>query len=223
LQLLEGYISKVPFLKLMATCSGAYEAREALQKHHVDLIFIDIQMPGLTGLQFVQSLTTRPMVILVTAYEKFAMEGFNLNVVDYLLKPIELTRFIQACNKAEELYQLKKLRSTGTISPDYFFVNADYSLVKIMFDDIMWIEGLKDYVKIHVKSSSKPMMIRTTLKAIEDELSPSRFIRIHRSYIVSIGAITSIRKNSISINDTELPVGDTYKEVIYHLTGRNGI
>ncbi len=223
LQLLEDYISQVPFLKLVSTCESAYEARDALQKCHVDLIFIDIQMPGLTGLQFIQSLTNRPMIILVTAYEKFALEGFNLNVVDYLLKPIELTRFIQACNKAEDLYQLKKNRTSGTVSPEYFFVNADYSLVKIMFDDIMWIEGLKDYVKIHLKSSSKQMMIRITLKAIEDELPPSKFIRIHRSYIVSVRSVSSVRKNSICVGETELPIGDTYKNVINQLIGKNAM
>ena len=223
LSLLENYISKVSFLKLVASCNSAFEAREVLQRHEIDLIFIDIQMPTLTGLQFIQSLTTKPMIILVTAYEKFALEGFNLNVVDYLLKPVELTRFIQACNKAEELYRLKKLRMSGASGADYFFVNADYSLIKIMFDDIIWIEGLKDYVKIHLKSSPKPMMIRSSLKSIEEELPVSRFMRIHRSYLVSVNCISSVRKNSIYINEMELPVGDTYKDVILQLTGKSEI
>ena len=222
LSLMEDYISKVSYLQLVAKCSDAFEAQKALQQNEVDLIFIDIQMPGLTGLQFIQSLTSRPMIILVTAYEKFALEGFNLNVVDYVLKPVELARFMQACNKALELYELKhQSKDSGTSKVEYFFVNVDYSLVKVMFSDITWIEGLRDYVKIHLKSSSKPLMVRMTVKAVEDELPASNFIRIHRSYIVAINSISSIRKGSVFIGEMELPVGDTYKEVINQLTGKN--
>lgn len=224
LSLLEDYISKISFLKLVAKCSDAFEAQKALQDNEVDLIFIDIQMPGITGLQFIQSLTNRPMVILVTAYEKFALEGFNLNVVDYVLKPVELSRFMQACNKANELYGLKnQQKNTGVNSADYFFVNVDYSLVKVMFNDITWIEGLRDYVKIHLKSSSKPLMIRMTVKTVEDELPAAKFIRIHRSFVVAVDSISSIRKSSVFIGDMELPVGDTYKEVINQLTGKNSL
>ncbi|MBG9377096.1 response regulator transcription factor [Panacibacter sp. DH6] len=224
LSLLEDYISKISFLQLVAKCSDAFEAQKALQQHDVDLIFIDIQMPGLTGLQFIQSLTSRPMVILVTAYEKFALEGFNLNVVDYVLKPVELSRFMQACNKANELYELKNQQKNNTTpAAGYFFVNVDYSLLKVMFNDIIWIEGLRDYVKLHLKSSSKPLMIRMTLKAVEDELPPANFIRIHRSFVVAVDSITSIRKSSVFIGDIELPVGDTYKEVINQLTGKNSL
>jgi len=222
LSLMEDYISKVSYLQLVAKCSDAFEAQKALQQNEVDLIFIDIQMPGLTGLQFIQSLTSRPMIILVTAYEKFALEGFNLNVVDYVLKPVELARFMQASNKALELYELKhQSKDSSANKPEYFFVNVDYSLVKVMFSDIMWIEGLRDYVKIHLKSSSKPLMVRMTVKAVEDELPASNFKRIHRSYVVAINSISSIRKGSVFIGEMELPVGDTYKEVINQLTGKN--
>lgn len=222
LSLMEDYISKVSYLQLVAKCSDAFEAQKALQQNEVDLIFIDIQMPGLTGLQFIQSLTSRPMIILVTAYEKFALEGFNLNVVDYVLKPVELARFMQASNKALELYELKhQSKDSSANKPEYFFVNVDYSLVKVMFSDIMWIEGLRDYVKIHLKSSSKPLMVRMTVRAVEDELPASNFKRIHRSYVVAINSISSIRKGSVFIGEMELPVGDTYKEVINQLTGKN--
>jgi len=222
LSLMEDYISKVSYLQLVAKCSDAFEAQKALQQNEVDLIFIDIQMPGLTGLQFIQSLTSRPMIILVTAYEKFALEGFNLNVVDYVLKPVELARFMQASNKALELYELKhQSKDSSANKPEYFFVNVDYSLLKVMFSDIMWIEGLRDYVKIHLKSSSKPLMVRMTVKAVEDELPASNFKRIHRSYVVAINSISSIRKGSVFIGEMELPVGDTYKEVINQLTGKN--
>jgi DNA-binding LytR/AlgR family response regulator len=223
LQLLEDYIDKVPYLQLIATCSDAFEATAILQQQEIDLIFIDIQMPGLTGIQFIQSLTQKPMFILITAYEKFALEGYTLNVIDYLLKPIALTRFMQACNKALELYQLKhsQAQSAGQEAADYFFVNVDYSLVKVMYNEVVWIEGLRDYVKIHLKPPAKPLMVRMTVKNMEEELPPSKFMRIHKSFIVAIESISSVRKNSVSIGDMELPVGETYRDTINQLTKRN--
>src|SRR5580704_13364652 len=150
LELLEDNISKVPFLQLVAKCSNAIEAMKVLQQQSVDLIFLDIQMPGLTGLQFIQSMAIKPMIILITAYEKYALQGFNLDVTDYLVKPVSLDRFVKACNKAWELFQLKNkpaiTASSIQTAPDYFFVNVDYSLLKVNFADIMWVEGLKDYV-----------------------------------------------------------------------------
>jgi two-component system LytT family response regulator len=222
LQLMQDYISKVPYLELIATCSDAFEATTVLQQQEIDLVFIDIQMPGITGLQFIQSLTQRPLFILVTAYEKFALEGYTLNVVDYLLKPVELSRFMQACNKAQELYQLKHASTQpNTPEADYFFVHIDYSLVKVLYQEVMWIEGLRDYVKIHLKPPAKPLMVRSTVKNIEEELPSAKFIRIHKSYIVSVDSITSVRKNSIFIDDMELPVGETYRDAITQLTKRN--
>jgi len=222
LQLMQDYISKVPYLELVATCSDAFEATAVLQQQEIDLVFIDIQMPGITGLQFIQSLTQRPMFILITAYEKFALEGYTLNVVDYLLKPVELSRFMQACNKAQELYQLKHAPvQPNAPEADYFFVHVDYSLVKVLYQEVMWIEGLRDYVKIHLKPPAKPLMVRSTVKNIEEELPPAKFIRIHKSFIVSVDSITSVRKNSIFIDDMELPVGETYRDTINQLTKRN--
>jgi DNA-binding LytR/AlgR family response regulator len=156
LELLEDNISKVPFLELIAKTDNSIEALQMIQENKVDLVFLDIQMPGLTGLQLINSIPNKPMFILVTAYEKFALEGFNLNVVDYLVKPVSLDRFIQACNKARELHQLKNKPATESkgSEPAYFFINVDYSHLKIMFEDIMWVEGYKDYIKIHLKSST---------------------------------------------------------------------
>lgn len=221
LELLEDNISKVPFLQLVAQCENAFEAMKVLQNEKIDLMFLDIQMPGLTGLQFIQSLANKPMIILITAYEKYALEGFNLDVIDYLVKPVSLDRFIKACNKAWELHQLKtKNQQSNKTVAEYFFVNVDYSLMKISFTDIVWIEGLKDYIKIHLKSSSRPVVTRMSMKNMEEELTADKFMRIHKSYIISIANITAIRKNSIFIADTELPVGDNYREALTALTGR---
>lgn len=219
LQLMQDYISKIPFLQLAATCNDAFEANQVLQEQEIDLVFIDIQMPGLTGLQFIKSLSKKPMFILVTAYERFALEGYGLDVVDYLLKPVELSRFIQACNKAHELYQLKRQQPPDA-GNEYFFLNMDYSLVKVMFADIMWIEGLRDYLKIHLVAPAKPLVARMSMKAIEDELPPAKFLRIHKSFIVSLDHISSVKKSSVFVGDMELPVGDTYKEVIERITGK---
>jgi two-component system, LytTR family, response regulator len=216
LELLEDNIRKVPFLQLVATCGNAFEAMKVLQEQPVDLIFCDIQMPGLTGLQFIQSVPQSSMFILVTAYEKYALEGFNLNVVDYLVKPVPMDRFIKACNKAWELYQLKNKNTPAAQAEpaDYFFIHVDYSLLKIAFADITWIEGLKDYVKIHLKSSERPVIARMSLKALEEQLPTVAFLRIHKSYIVSKAAVTAIRKNSVFLKTLELPVGDNYKEAV---------
>lgn len=221
LQLLKDYISQVPYLELVALCEDVFEANKVLQQQEIDLVFTDIQMPRLTGLQFIQSLTERPMFILITAYEKFALEGFNLNVVDYLLKPVELSRFMLACNKAWELFQLKKAaKQSPETAPAYFFVNADYRQVKVVYRDITYIEGLKDYIKINFLAPAKPLLVRMSMKAIEEELPSSQFIRIHKSYIISIGSITSVRKSSVFIDQLELPVGETYQGVIEQLTKR---
>lgn len=221
LELLEDNISKVPYLHRVASSSNPIEAMQVLQHEQVDLIFLDIQMPGLTGLQFIQTLQQKPMFILITAYEKYALEGFNLSVVDYLVKPVSLERFIKACNKANELHQLKTKKTTDGEQPNYFFINADYSLVKVIFSDIMWIEGLKDYLKIHLKSTNKPLVARITMKSIEEQLPVSIFVRVQKSFIVSKEYITSIRKNSLFINDIEIPVGENYKDVILTLTGKH--
>ena len=164
------------------------------------------------------------MIILVTAYEKFALQGFELDVIDYLVKPVPFDRFVKACNKAWELHGLKTKQNdvAETSTPDYFFVNVEYSLLKVEFADIQWIEGLKDYIKIHLRSSSKPVVTRMSMKTLEDQLPSTKFIRIHKSYIVSIASITSIRKNSLFIGTAEFPVGDSYKDALNNLISNAG-
>lgn len=221
LGLVSSYISKVPFLELVAGCGDAFEAARVLQEKEVDLMFMDIQMPGLTGLQFIQSLAKRPMVIIITAYKKFAPEGFDLDVVDYLIKPVGMDRFLKACYKAQELHQLRTAAGPAAASADFIFLNVDYSLIKVMFADIIWIEGSGDYVKIHLRSSPKPLMVRTSARTLETELPADKFIRVHKSYILSVSSITAVRKNSVFIGDLELPVGETYRGALRQLTGKN--
>ena len=223
LELLQDNIAKVPYLELVASCPNAFEAMKVLQESPVDLIFLDIQMPGLTGLQFIQSLAHKPFIILITAYEKYALDGFNLDVTDYLLKPVALDRFIKACNKVYELYQLKQQQATAPAprQDDFFFVNVEYKLLKVITADIVWIEGLKDYIRIHLKSTTRPVITRMSMKAIEELLPAAKFLRIHKSYIVAIAHITAVMKNSIFIGELELPVGENHRDAIATLTGKS--
>jgi two-component system, LytTR family, response regulator len=222
LELLQDNISKVPFLELVAACDNAMEALQVIENEHIDLIFLDIQMPGLTGLQLIQSMAVKPMFILITAYEKYALEGFNLAVTDYLVKPVALDRFIKACYKAKELFDLKNIsvENITTTNAEYFFVNVEYSLVKITIADIVYIEGLKDYIKIHLKSSMKPVVTRMPMKTMEEQLPSKLFIRIHRSYITAIPFITAIRKTSLFIDKLELPISENYKDAVMAITSK---
>ncbi len=219
LELLVDNISKVPYLQLVAHCENAIEAMKVMEHEKVDLLFLDIQMPGLTGLQFIQSMTQKPMVILITAYEKYALQGFELDVVDYLVKPVSLDRFVKACNKAKELFDLKRQPKVAT-EAGYFFVNVEYRMVKVIMADIMYVEGLKDYIKIHLQSAGNPIVTRMPMKTIEEQLPPRDFIRIHKSYIASVAFITSTRKSSVFLNSIELPVSDNYKDNLAQVTGR---
>jgi len=224
LDLLEDNIRQVPFLQLVKRCKNAYEAMQVLQDESIDLIFLDIQMPGITGMQFLQSLQSRPMVIFITAYKEYALEGFNLDVLDYLVKPVPFDRFLKATNKALEYYNLKqKTASSQDIIPEYIFVNSEYNLVKIFINDITHVEGLKDYIKIHVTTSNKPVITRMSLKAIEEKLPVSKFVRVHKSYIISIDKITSIRKNRIHLEMSEIPISDMYRATFFKSINHEGI
>lgn len=213
--LMRDNIAQIPFLELVATCKNALEAAETLQREQIDLLFLDIQMPKLNGLQFLKSLSSPPMVILVTAYEQYALEGFELNVLDYLVKPFSFERFFKACTRAQEMFHLRNKPSA-----QYFFVNVEYTQVKIMVDDITYIEGLKDYIKIHLSSATYPVLTRMTMKAVEELLPSGDFIRTHKSYIVAISKITAVKRDLISIADKEIPVSDNYKENVKRLTSR---
>jgi two-component system, LytTR family, response regulator len=224
LDLLADNISKVPFLHLVKKCRNAFEALDAVEKEDIHLIFLDIQMPGLTGLQFLKALQhKKPMVVMVTAYEQYALEGFNLNVTDYLMKPVSFDRFYQACQKAKALFDLKNhendfeipqnTRNTeGGLLPHFFFVNADYSLIKILTDDILYIEGMKDYIKIHLASQTKPVITRMSFKDIVEKLPAQGFARVHKSFMVNTLKIQSIRNSVIFINKHTVPLSDTMRD-----------
>jgi DNA-binding LytR/AlgR family response regulator len=222
LDLLVDNISQVPYLQLVKACRNAMEAIEILQQEKIDLIFLDIQMPKLSGLQFIQSLQQPPMIILITAYEKYALEGYNLNVVDYLLKPVPFDRFLKACNKAKKLFDLAKEKPLVQKEqlPDHMFINVEYTLVKILFADILFIEGLKDYIKIRLASSSKPVLTKMSLKGMEEKLPAGKFVRVHKSYIVAADKITIIKRDLVYLGNNEIPVSDFYKENLSKITNR---
>ncbi|WP_339901811.1 LytTR family DNA-binding domain-containing protein [uncultured Cyclobacterium sp.] len=219
LELLKKYIDKIAFLNLVATCDNAFDAMEQMQHQQIDLIFVDIQMPELTGLQFISSLEKKPLAIVITAYKEFALDSFDLDVVDYLLKPVPMDRFLKACNRAKDRFELltNHNHDQATKDPDHFFVNVDYSQVKIKFIDILWLKGYGDYLKFYLKKNSQPLVVRMSFKEIVSILPPKQFIRIHKSYMVAIDEITSIRKSSLFLGELEFSVGEFYKESVEKL------
>lgn len=229
---LETYIEKIPDLNLVAKCSNAFEANEALKENEIDLMFLDIQMPQLTGIDFLKTLVKPPLVIFTTAYPNYAIEGFELNATDYLLKPISVDRFMKAVNKSIEQIELQR-KDTGSakagaveeVGPDYFFVKADKKLVKVKFSEIIYIEGLKDYVIIRMDDSR--VITLQTMKSLEDKLPPEHFKRIHRSYIVNVERIHAVVGNMIEVLEKgkpkHLPIGKNYREELLELINQSRI
>jgi len=221
LDLIEDNLKHVNYIQVVGRCRTAAEAITILQTEQVDLLFCDIHMPGLNGLQLVKSLITKPMVIFVTAYEKFAIDGYDLDILDYLVKPVPLDRFLRACQKAQHQFELRNAPAIQAYLPKkYFFVHAEYTLLKISFDDIEYIEGLKDYVKINLANKPKPVLSRTSIKAIELQLPSGLFYRVHKSYIINVDYVTQIRRGKVKIVDTELPLSDNYRDMIHKMIGK---
>ena len=218
LDLLEDNIRRVPFLELVKRCRSAFEAIEILGREKIDLIFLDIHMPDISGIQFLKSLRKKPPVIFTTAYEKYALEGYELDVIDYLLKPFSFERFLKAVNKAQEYLSLvEKTAQPGSVEStigysSYIFVKTEYKLVKIDLKDILYIEGLKDYVKIFLTTSDKPVLTLVTMKAMEEKLSPREFVRVHRSYIIPVSKIRIIERGTVQVGDHGIPVSEHYRE-----------
>ncbi len=218
LDLLEDNIRKTPFLSLAGRCRNAMEAMQMLQGKPVDLVFSDIQMPGLSGLQLIQAMQTKPMFILITAHEKFALESYDLDVVDYLLKPVAYERFVKACGKALERHALRQGGAKGE-HKEFVFLPVDYKLVKISLAQVSMIEGVKDYIRIHFSDGKRPLLVRMSMKGIEEQVESAGFMRIHKSYVISIRHLTAIRRNSLFIGETELPVGEQYREEVARMAG----
>jgi DNA-binding LytR/AlgR family response regulator len=229
LDVLETYINKIPDLNLVKKCSNALEANSALNEHDIDLMFLDIQMPQLTGIDFLRTLAKPPKVIFTTAYANYAVEGFELNAVDYLLKPISLDRFMKAVNKAQEQINLENkdvapvAATADGDGEDYIFVKADKKLIKVNYSDIVYIEGLKDYVIIRLNSSR--IITLQTMKSLEQKLPISTFKRIHRSYIVNIQRIQAVQGNMVEVIEKNqakhLPIGKNYREELLEIINKN--
>ena len=217
IDLIVDFVKKIPFLSLLGTCKNAFEANEAIHKQNVDLLFLDIQMPNLTGIQLMHGLEKKPLVIFTTAYSEYAVESYDLNAVDYLLKPFTFERFLKAVNKAYSQFSKKEAvpaEHDGQGDGDKFiFVSAEYKKLKINLEDILYIEGLSDYIKIY--TGEKPILTLQRLKVMEEKLPRDRFIRVHRSFIVSLNKIESIQRNRIVIGKTFIPVGENYKDTFY--------
>ena len=208
LQVITKFCSKIDFIDLQKTFSNTEGALAYLNASTIDLIFLYINMPSLSGLEFYKKIPYKIMVIFTTAYSEYAIEGFNLHAVDYILKPFTFQRFLEAAEKANEYYGFN--RQSQTAKEKYLFIRSGYSLMKITIDDIQYIEGLDDYLRIHALKQ-KPLIIRLTMKAILEKLPASVFVRVHRSYIVSLTHIEKIRHRMITIAGTEIPVGTSYE------------
>ncbi|MEM9920472.1 MAG: LytTR family DNA-binding domain-containing protein [Bacteroidota bacterium] len=229
LDVLETYIEKIPQLNLVQRCNNALEANDALKNNEIDLMFLDIQMPQLTGIDFLKTLSRPPMVVFTTAYANYAIEGFELNAIDYLLKPISLERFMKAVNKAEEQLDLQRKDAPSPIAveeentADFIFVKADKKLVKIKYSDIIYIEGLKDYVIIRTENGR--VITLQTMKSLESKLPVNIFKRIHRSFIVGIDKIQAVEGNMIEIIEKgqakHLPIGKNYREELLNIINKN--
>ncbi len=217
--ILEGFTGKVPFLELKASCKNGFEALEVLQNEKIDLVFLDIQMPDINGIQLYESLNYKPMVIFTTAYSNYAVTGFDLDAVDYLVKPFAYQRFLKAVNKAYEQLNQQKPAGTSASQRDFMFVKDGTKIVKVVFADILYLEGMKDYVKIVLKDR-KMVMPLISMQNMVKKLPRGQFVRIHRSYIVSLSQIDSVEKNRVVIDGKWLPVGNSYKNQLMDALGR---
>ncbi len=220
LDILENYIQRVPNLHLVKRCKHALEAYDFLQRDSVDLIFLDIHMPELTGIDFIKSLSSRPLVIFTTAYSNYAMDGFNLDVLDYLLKPIAFDRFLKAVDKASRILAPEPTGETPDTSEEFLFVKADGKMVKVRFDEVLFVEGMKDYVKIQM--TDQRLIVHQTMKNMERALPADRFLRIHKSFLVAVDKIESLDGNLVEVGKHQLAVGANYRDdLLAHIQKHN--
>jgi len=222
LKLLSGYIAKTPFLSLEGEFDNPLAAIEFLEHTAVDLIFLDIHMPDLSGIEFVRALASNPKIVFTTAYEKYAIEGFKLEAMDYLLKPFSYEEFLVAAQKAKKQIELEQ-KATITIEAnnEFLFLKSDYKIRRINFDDILYIEGLKDYVKVYLRNEPKPLLTISSMKQIEAKLPVTRFMRVHRSFIVNLSRIEIIERFRIVFGKVYIPVSDQYKDKFQEYLNQN--
>lgn len=214
LKQMAAYVEKTPFLSLAASASDAIDGLRIYHEQLPDVLFIDINMPELNGIDFVKSLHTSCLVVFTTAYSEYAVEGFKVDAVDYLLKPIGYTDFLKAANKVRELYELRNNHSEEVVSADaqYLFVKSEYRLVRVRYSDIKYIEGMREYVRIHL-SDGTAVMTLLSMKSLEERLPKENFMRVHRSYIVNLGKITIVERQRIIFDkNTYIPISEQYKE-----------
>ncbi|MDR2234157.1 MAG: LytTR family DNA-binding domain-containing protein [Tannerella sp.] len=224
--LLESYAVKTPFLTLKGKYSSAVIALEGLNEHPVDLLFLDIQMPELSGMEFSRMLNGKTRIIFTTAFEQYALDSYKVNALDYLLKPISYTDFLQSAQKALQWFEMMQVRpdaATSKPEPESIFVKTERRLVQINLSNILYIEGLKDYVKIFVEGQSHPVLSLMTMKAMEDLLPPHRFVRVHRSFIVQPEKIKVIERNRIVFGKEYIPISDNYKEKFNEFLSRRSL
>lgn len=212
LEIIESFCSRIPFLQLQKTFTDTDEAAKYLRKQPVDLLFLDIQMPDINGIDFYKQHAKDKMVIFTTAYSQYAVEGFNVSAVDYLLKPIEFSRFSVAVNKANEYYNY--IHASDNKNHQHLFVRSEYSLVKIPFSEIEYIETLDDYIKIHLPGK-KPVLTKMNLKNVMSKLNPKEFVRVHRSYVVPLSKITAVRGKNIYLDKIQIPIGVKFEEEFF--------
>ncbi|WP_300724733.1 LytTR family DNA-binding domain-containing protein [uncultured Bacteroides sp.] len=219
LGLLESYVKKTPTLELRGRYSSAIEAMNQLPEEPVDLIFLDIQMPDLNGLEFSRMIPNDTRIVFTTAFDQYALDGYKVNALDYLLKPISYADFMQAVNKAMDWFELQQKAESGnhaeaptSAEPDYIYVKSDYKLIQVDLNKILYIEGLKDYIKIHLEDETRPVLSLVSMRTMEEKLPSSRFIRVHRSFIVQKQKIKVIDKGRIVFGKEYIPVSDSYKQ-----------
>lgn len=225
---IENYVNQVGGIEIVAKCNNPLDAITILNKNQVDLVFLDIEMPNITGIDLVKTLDNIPQFIFTTAYPQYALEGFDLNATDYLVKPIPFHRFLKAVSRAKEKFELENKtiekiitnpHKQNSLNNDFIFVKSEYDNVKINTGDIIYIQGLKDYIKINIINSNKSILTLSSFKDIQEKLPSNQFIRVHRSYIINTSFIKSVQKTKIVIDNIRIPIGETYKEEVLKRLG----
>lgn len=225
LNLIESYVLKTPFLELKAKCNNAIEAMQILEENKdIDLFFLDIQMPDLSGLEFSKLLPSKSRVIFTTAFDQYAIDGYKVNALDYLLKPFDYNEFLNAATKARNYFESQQPVSVlkAEKKQEFFFVKSEYKQIKINFSEILYIEGLKDYVKIYLRDNLKPVLTLMSLKKLEEELPAEDFMRVHRSFIVGLSKIEAIERNHIVIGKVQIVIAPNYKDgLMEYISGKS--